>query len=107
MTTVTKSDIESFLSQIQDPHTNSSLTEDRKIKDISIDNSTVRVNVELGYPAKSWLPELKADIEGRLAAVDGVSEVLVEHEYQSFFAFCAERCHTVTRCQKYDCRRIR
>ena len=34
-------------------------------------------NVELGYPAKSWLPELKADIEGRLAAVDGVSEVLV------------------------------
>ena len=77
MTTLTKSDIESFLSQIQDPHTNSSLTEDRKIKDISIDNSTVRVNVELGYPAKSWLPELKADIEGRLAAVDGVSEVLV------------------------------
>jgi ATP-binding protein involved in chromosome partitioning len=54
------------------------LTADRKIKNISIDNSTVRVNVELGYPAKSWLPELKADIEGRLAAVDGVSEVLVD-----------------------------
>ncbi len=77
MTTVTKSDIESALQEIQDPHSETSLVDDRKIKDILVDDQRVKVTLELGYPAKSSIPDLRAQIESRLDGMDGISEIEV------------------------------
>ena len=75
MTTVTKSEIESALQEIQDPHSETSLVNDRKIKDILVNDQQVKVTLELGYPAKSSIPDLRAQIESRLGGMDGVSEI--------------------------------
>lgn len=75
MTTLTKSDIESALKPIQDPHTATSLVEDRKIKDISVENDRVRLTIELGYPAKSSLPEICLEVERCLSELNGINEV--------------------------------
>ncbi len=77
MATVTKADVESALRPIQDPHSETSLIEDRKIKDISVDDQRVRVTIELGYPAKSSLPQLRSQVERRLGELDGISSVEV------------------------------
>ena len=80
MTTVTKSEVESVLAKVMDPHTDSSLKEDKRIKNISVDNGAVSVTISLGYPAKSWLPELKSTIEESLSKLDGISNLTVKVE---------------------------
>ncbi len=77
MTTVTKSDIESVLRPIKDPHSETSFIDDRKIKDISVEDQLVRVRIELGYPAKSYLPELQSQVERRVMELEGISEIEV------------------------------
>ncbi len=84
MAAVTKADIESVLQPVQDPHSETSLIQDRKIKDIAVTNGAVRLTVELGYPAKSCLPDLSAEIERRLAALDGVNDVQINTSNKVF-----------------------
>lgn len=84
MPTATKADIESTLSKIDDPHTGTSLTADKKIKGVSVKNGTVRVDVALGYPAKSWHETLGAAIKHEVAGISGVSQVDVEFSNKIF-----------------------
>jgi len=81
---INKTVIESQLRSIQDPHVNTSLLDDRKIKAIEIDDGRVRLTVELGYPAKSCLPELCAQIENCLLALEGVEQVEVQVSHRFF-----------------------
>ena len=78
MQTATKADIESVLSKIKDPHTGTDLTTDKKIKGVSLENGAVRVDVALGYPAKSWHEPLRTAIKNEIAGMCGVSQVDVE-----------------------------
>lgn len=78
MHTATKVEIESVLSRVTDPHTGTSLTEDKKIKDIALENGTVHVNVALGYPAKSSHEQLRISITEEVLALSGISDVKVE-----------------------------
>ncbi len=75
--TVNKSDIEAALTSIKDPHSDSSLLQDRKIKDIEVDDQRVRVTIELGYPAKSYLPQLETEVKESIGQVNGISDVEV------------------------------
>lgn len=84
MTTVTKTAIEAALASIKDPHLHTSLLENRRIKDISVDEQRVAVTIELGYPAKSSLPALISEIESRLKAIDAVEEVEVRTSARVF-----------------------
>ena len=78
MTIVTKMNVESALSQFKDPHTDTFLLSDGKLKNISIDHGNVRLTVSLGYPAKSWLPQLTQVIKDALSGLEGVADVEVD-----------------------------
>ena len=80
MTSVTKSAVESVLESVIDPHTGSNLLQDKSAKVLSVENGTVHVSVSLGYPAKTWLPELKSVITDEVSKVDGVSNINVDTE---------------------------
>ena len=84
MQTATKADIESVLSKINDPHTGTSLTADKKIKGVSVENGAVRVDVALGYPAKSWHESLSTAIKKEVVGMSGVSQVDVAFNSKIF-----------------------
>ncbi len=84
MTTVNKSAIEAALKSILDPHLETSLIENQRIKDIKINGQQVELTIELGYPAKSCLPKLRSEVENQILALDGVSDVEVHTSTRVF-----------------------
>jgi len=84
MAIVTKSSVDAALANIADPHTDSPLLEDKKLKDISVDHATVSLTIALGYPAKSWLPELEKTVRETLASLDGVADVQIKIDPKIF-----------------------
>ncbi len=55
--------IRNKLASIVDPHTGSDLIESNEIKDIHLEGDEVRIEVNLGYPAKSWEQNLVSMIQ--------------------------------------------
>ena len=83
MTELDRESIEGRLAGIVDPHTGSNLVESNEIKDIRIEDGTVRIEVNLGYPAKSWEPELVGMIHKAVPGADvEVKSNTVSHEVQ-------------------------
>ncbi len=70
--------IETKLRAVKDPHTDSSLLDDRKIKKIAVESGTASMTIELGYPANSWLQELQATIKRELMDIDGINDINIE-----------------------------
>ncbi|MEY3760027.1 MAG: hypothetical protein RIR39_1518, partial [Pseudomonadota bacterium] len=50
----------------------------KSVKAINIEGANVSVKLELGYPAKSTIDQLKASVEDLLATLDGVESVTVD-----------------------------
>ncbi|WP_198243611.1 iron-sulfur cluster carrier protein ApbC [methane-oxidizing endosymbiont of Gigantopelta aegis] len=75
MAAVSSQDIESQLKTIVDPHTGRDLVSANSVKAIDVTGETARVEIELGYPAKSFIPELKQAIEKTLQAISGLSQI--------------------------------
>lgn len=75
MKVATVSDVKTILSGIQDPHTESSVLADGKFRNISVANGVAKVTIALGYPANSWIFDLKSSIHEQLSALDGISDV--------------------------------
>jgi len=65
------------LSPIQDPHTGASWVAERAIRNIHIDAGHVTFDVELGYPAHSLLPALRAQFTAATSALPGVEQVTI------------------------------
>lgn len=78
MASIDKTDIENLLQTFIDPNHGTDLVSAKSVKAIVIDGTNVSVKLELGYPAKSYLPELKAAVEQHLSALDGIGNVSVE-----------------------------
>ncbi len=78
MANIEKNDVENLLKTIIDPNHDLDLVSAKSVKSIAVDGASVTVKLELGYPAKSYLPVLKADVEQRLASLPGVGQVAVE-----------------------------
>ncbi len=78
MTEITKADVENLLKSIVDPNAETDLVTAKSVKKISIENADVNVSIVLGYPAKSYLAELKKEIENRLKTLAGVDKINVE-----------------------------
>lgn len=83
MTTPTREDIETKLRQVLDPHTDTDLVSAKNVDDIIIDGDKVTIKIVLGYPAKSFEPEMIKMVE---QAVPGASVSVhsntVAHEVQ-------------------------
>ncbi len=78
MTEITKADVENLLKSIVDPNAETDLVTAKSVKKISIENADVNVSIVLGYPAKSYLAELKKEIENSLKTLAGVAKINVE-----------------------------
>jgi len=83
MSSPDRQSIESSLAGVTDPHTGKNLVESGLVKDITIDGDNVKIDIELGYPAKSWEGELIDMVQQVVpgASVD-VQSNTVSHEVQ-------------------------
>jgi len=78
MTKINKADVENLLSSFIDPHVETDLVTAGSVKNIVVQGADVRVTVELGYPANSYLPQLQAGIEKKLQQLPGIGKVDVD-----------------------------
>ena len=69
--------IDAALVSIIDPNTGRDLRATRSIRKLALDGATVRLEVVLGYPARSQLAALKARVVAALEAVPGVERAEV------------------------------
>jgi len=75
MAAVSSQDIENQLKTIVDPNTGRDLVSSNSVKAIDVTDEKARVEIELGYPAKSFISELKQTIEKTLQAIPGLSQI--------------------------------
>ncbi len=78
MASLDKSTVENLLKTFIDPNVETDLLSAKSVKKIKVDGSDVSVAIELGYPAKSYLNELKTKLEEKLKTIEGVGKVDVE-----------------------------
>lgn len=77
MASLEKSAVENLLRTFIDPHLETDLISAKAVKNISIADDQLKVTIELGYPAKSYLSTLKSELEQLLSSLDGVGKVEV------------------------------
>jgi ATP-binding protein involved in chromosome partitioning len=73
-----KTDVENLLRTFIDPNHGVDLVTAKSVKAITIDGANVSVKLELGYPAKSYLDELKIAVEQLLKTLVGIDSVTVD-----------------------------
>lgn len=69
MSTISREQVETILSKIEDPNINQDLISTKSVKDITIQDSAVSITIELGYPAEG----------SKQTLIDTVSRALVEN----------------------------
>ncbi|HET6632732.1 MAG TPA: iron-sulfur cluster carrier protein ApbC [Rhodanobacteraceae bacterium] len=53
---------------VRDPHTGEDLAAAEAVRAVGVDGARVSVELQLGYPAKSWMPALAAEVKAALEA---------------------------------------
>lgn len=69
--------IETAIQDYIDPYMAQSLLEARAVKNIQVDGDNITVDVELGFPARSYRKRLASELEQRIKALPGVNAVTV------------------------------
>ncbi len=70
-----KEQIQNALKTIVDLYTGNDLVTSKAIKNISVSDDKVNIDIVMGYPANSWHAELKSKIDQAVSALEGVSNV--------------------------------
>lgn len=78
MASIDKAVVENLLKSFIDPNVATDLVSAKSVKKISVDDNNISVVIELGYPAKSYIDELKTALIQRLQTLEGVGAVQVE-----------------------------
>ena len=74
---VTEQGLLAALSSVLDPHTGKDFVSTRALRNVQINGDDVAFDVELGYPAKSLVPELRRSLVAAAKGVAGVDNVSV------------------------------
>lgn len=74
---VTEQELLAALSSVQDPHTGKDFVSTRALRNLQISAGDVAFDVEIGYPAKSLVPELRRQFVNAAKTVAGVENVSV------------------------------
>jgi ATP-binding protein involved in chromosome partitioning len=82
MAELTQELIEEAIKGYNEPHLEQDLVKSKAIKGIDIDGDKVKVQIELGFPAKGFQEELAAAIKERVEAVDGVASAEVAVDWK-------------------------
>ncbi len=77
MAQLTQEAIEEAIKGYTEPHLKQDLVKSKMIKEIAIDGDKVKVQIELGFPAKGFQDELAAAVRERVEAVAGVASAEV------------------------------
>ncbi len=77
MTQVTKADVEELLKSFIDPNVETDLVSAKSVKNITVEEGNIKVTIELGYPAKSYVTNLQKAIEDKLQSLAGVGSIEV------------------------------
>ena len=78
MSALEKQDVENLLRTFIDPNHGVDLVTAKSIKAISIDGTSLTVKLELGYPAKSTIDQLKSSVEQLLSTLVGFNSINVD-----------------------------
>ena len=73
MAELTKEQVEAVLKEIQDPNIDKNLIASNAVKNIDIDAGNIKVEIILGYPAKTIVADLAEEVEGALTAAGAKS----------------------------------
>ena len=76
--TYTREQIEQILKSIIDPHTELDLISGKSVKSINIDGAQIKIQINLGYPALSWHPQLVESITSKIDGAEVVVKVEIE-----------------------------
>lgn len=79
---IEKAAVENILKNFIDPNVETDLVSAKAVKKITVDGDAVSVVVEVGYPAKSYVGELRAELEQRLRALPGLGKLEVEVSFK-------------------------
>ena len=74
---ITAEDVKAALAAVIDPNTQKDFVSSKCVKNIKIDGADVALDIELGYPAKSQLAMIAANVTRALQAMPGVGKVSV------------------------------
>jgi len=77
MSTVTRDQVEKSIKQYIDPYLETDLVSSKSVKNITIDNDKVTVEISLGYPAKGYFEDLAAKLKEKVTSLDGVSDAVI------------------------------
>lgn len=75
MASIDKAVVENLLKSFIDPNVETDLVSAKSVKKINVEGQDVSVAIELGYPAKSYLEELRETLVQRLNALPGVGTI--------------------------------
>ena len=78
MTTLNKADVENCLKSVIDLNVETDLVSAQFVKAIDIDGADVTIRLEIGYPAKSCLESLVAEVEAQVQGLPEVGTVNVD-----------------------------
>ena len=77
MAALTQQAVEEQLKKYIDPYLESDLVSSKSIKDINVDGGKITVDVQLGFPAEGYKPELTSKLQELLGSLDGAGEVSI------------------------------
>jgi ATP-binding protein involved in chromosome partitioning len=77
MAAITQQAVEEKLKTYIDPYLESDLVSSKCIKDIKVDGGKVSIDVQLGYAARGFEPELTKKLQDAVSSLDGVEDVAV------------------------------
>ncbi len=77
MTDITQAAVEELLKTIIDPTVETDLVTAKSVKKINIDGADLTVDLELGYPAKSFIPTLQNMVTEKLQSLQGIGKIKI------------------------------
>jgi ATP-binding protein involved in chromosome partitioning len=75
---VTVDAVTQALSQLLDPNTGKDFVSSKAVKNVTIQGSSVALDIELGYPAKSQFEAIRQSVKVALTAIPGVENVQIQ-----------------------------
>jgi ATP-binding protein involved in chromosome partitioning len=72
---ITADEVKTTLAAVIDPNTHKDFVSGKAVKNLKVEGGEVTLEIELGYPARSQLPALRALLEQAIKALPGVGQV--------------------------------
>ena len=82
MPAVAQSDVENALKEYVDPYLEQDLLSAKVVKDLTVEDGKVRLQVVLGFPAKGYIAELQQTLENTINSLDGVEQAEISVDWK-------------------------